>query len=128
MRPGPYPATAQRDSFFVTGWQTASIRIKGLTPGALYNLRFFASGTAGDRTTRYRIENKSVLLVVAENTIRTGPLYDVAASSQGEWLIRVTTDNGAGFGHLGVLELTSAGAAAGPSSTPATSGQPAATP
>ena len=126
---GPYPPTAQRDSFFVKDWQTATIRIKGLTPGVLYATRFFASAPSGDRMTRYRIENVSVRLDVAENTVRTAYLTNVPATPQGELLIRVTTDDGVGFGYIGVLELTEVGnAVAAPTSTPLPLVQPALTP
>ena len=102
-----YPATAQRDSFSVQGWETGMIRIKGLTPSAFYNARFFASAAAGDRTTRYRIGgDRSARLDVSENTFRTAPLPKVPATAQGELFIRVVTDDGAGSGHIGVLELT----------------------
>jgi predicted esterase len=101
-----YPSTAQRDSFSVQGWETGMIRIKGLTPSALYNVRFFASAPEGDRMTRYRIENVAVRLDASQNTFRTAILPKVPATAQGELLVRVTTDDGAGFGHIGVLELT----------------------
>ena len=102
-----YPSTAQRDSFYVQGWETGMIRIKGLTPSALYNLRFFASASAGDRTTRYRIENVSVRRDASQNTSQSAILTNVPATAQGELLVRVVSaHDGAGFGHIGVLELT----------------------
>jgi poly(3-hydroxybutyrate) depolymerase len=102
-----YPSTAQRDSFYVQGWETGMIRIKGLKPSALYNLRFFASASAGDRTTRYRIENVSASRNASQNTSQTAILTKVPATAQGELLVRVVSAlNGTGFGHIGVLELT----------------------
>jgi hypothetical protein len=102
-----YPSTAQRDSFYVQGWETGLIRIKGLTPSALYNLRFFASAPAGDRITRYRIENVSVRRDASQNISGTAILTKVPATAQGELLVRVVSaHDGAGFGHIGVLELT----------------------
>lgn len=101
-----YPSTAQRDSFSVKNWETAMIRIKGLIPSAPYSLRFFASAPIGDRVTRYRVENVSARLDVGGNTSRTAVPPSVAATPQGELLIRVTTDDGVGFGHLGAFELS----------------------
>jgi hypothetical protein len=102
-----YPSSAQRDSFYVQGWETGLIRIKGLTPSALYNLSFFASASAGDRITRYRIENVSVRRDASQNTSGTAILTKVPATAQGELLVRVVSaHDGAGFGHIGVLELT----------------------
>ena len=83
------------------------IRIKGLTPSALYDVRFFASAPAGDRITRYRIaQDFSVRRDASQNTSHTAILTKVPATAQGELFIRVVTDDGAGSGHIGVLELT----------------------
>jgi hypothetical protein len=102
-----YPSTAQRDSFSVQGWETGMIRIKGLTPSALYDVRFFASAPAGDRITRYRIaQDFSVRRDASQNTSHIAILTKVPATAQGELFIRVVTDDGAGSGHIGVLELT----------------------
>ena len=108
-----YPASAQRDAFYVKDASTASLRVSGLRPGARYNLRFFASappmnGSPDDRMTRYTVGTASVLLNPLQNTTQAVPLPNILAPQSGELIIKVATDDGKGTACLGVLEVSEA--------------------
>ncbi|MES2658953.1 MAG: SGNH/GDSL hydrolase family protein [Verrucomicrobiota bacterium] len=114
---GAYPATAQRDSFFVTGSGSVGasssgvLTVSGLTPGQETTVRIFASRTtSGNRTGRYTMGDfPPVYLDAADNSANTAVLGPVSAGASGALRLTVAPYNAAGqlqeYAYLGVLEL-----------------------
>lgn len=115
---GAYPATAQRDSFFVTGSGSVGNQSNGvlsfanLSPSANYTFRLFGSRNAtGQRVTRFTIPGLApVHLDTVNNTGATVTLGPVTADSSGSVTLSVQPLDASGtlqeYGYVGVLELT----------------------
>jgi len=101
-----YPITAQQDSLYLNAGESATIRIKGLDTNEVYDFSFFGSRSASDnRTAVFTIGSTSVTQNAANNTSQKVTLTAIAPNSSGEVDIVITTDTGASFGYLGVLEV-----------------------
>lgn len=109
-----YDADITRD-----GWVTAnasevgSVTIRGLVPGASYDLTLFASSgtTANGWVTTYRAEGKSADLVVGNNATNSATLSNVLAKADGSIELQVQARSPATRGYLGALELRRNGVA-----------------
>lgn len=115
---GPYPATAQRDSFFVTGTgdvtgsSLGEIIVRNLFPAAQYRFKIFASRSGtGNRTARYVVADQPPLhLNAIDNTTHTVETAFIPPNSTGSIPLQVLPRNAANvlqeYGFIGVLELT----------------------
>ncbi len=116
-----YPATAQRDSFYLTGpgditvmgltGNQAEIRLQGLRSTHRYDIRLFASrSAAGDynRSGRYTVGAETNYMNAADNiTNRVVFTGMSAADGQIDILVEPYDSSGAGqsYSYVGVLEL-----------------------
>ncbi len=115
---GPYPATAQRDSIFVTGDGALAgsghgeLSFTDLHPQAQYRFKIFASREgAGNRTARYLIGDLPPLhLSAVNNTSNTVESVFVSPAPDSSIALQVLPRDAAGalqeYGFLGVVELT----------------------
>lgn len=110
-----YPASATGDSVYLglagTGVctqtdTTAKLRLGDLSPGAAYEVRFYASrlGNSTDRTTTYTIGSKTVQLN-ATNNIDDYATITANTSSAGAMDVTIAKAANAAFGYLGVMEI-----------------------
>jgi hypothetical protein len=121
QRSARYPGRATLDSLFGNTAEFGGmagvnpvLRLTGLDPGALVDLRFFASRLSADdrRETLYRVEGSmidDVVLEVANNDNRVAELVGAGAASDGTIRIRLLpglgNTNPNRFTYLGVLEV-----------------------
>lgn len=103
-----YDANINKDSW-VTGnaSEVGKITIRGLVPGASYDLTCFASaGTTNNGwITTYRAEGKTADLVVGNNATNSAVLSDVIAKADGSIELQVQARSPALRGYIGALEL-----------------------
>ena len=110
-----YPLTAQENTLYVGGAgsaQTAQLLVSGLNPAETYNFEFFASrDTSDDRTSTYTINGNTVSLQAAGNTSNIVSINGIKPNSSGQVTITIGHGPNATYGYLGVLTITTAGAA-----------------
>lgn len=113
---GVYPASAQRDSFFVSASDGAQIQLEGLVANESYDLTFFGSRAAGgDRQFTVTIAGHTpATLGNANNAADTVSITGVSPDSQGRIVMDVTTQGD--FGYFGVMEVRGAFAVPEPAS------------
>ena len=103
-----YDADITRDSWVTANAsEVGSVTIRGLVPGASYDLTLFASSgtTANGWVTTYRAEGKSADLVVGNNATNSVTLSNVLAKVDGSIELQVQAKSPATRGYLGALEL-----------------------
>jgi dienelactone hydrolase len=103
-----YDADINRDSWVTgTASEVGTITIRGLVPGARYDLTCFASaGTTNNGwITTYRAEGKTADLVVGNNATHSAVLSDVIAKADGSIVLQVQAKAPALRGYIGALEL-----------------------
>ncbi|MBK1859756.1 hypothetical protein JIN80_15920, partial [Cerasicoccus arenae] len=101
-----YPNTAARDSFYVENTQLATVVLDGLDISKTYTIRLFGSRAgAGNRGTLYTIGVESQLLDVTDNITTVIEFTEVMPELDGSIWLDVETDDGVGYGYLGVIEL-----------------------
>lgn len=95
------------------GWQTAvntagKILLRGLIPGAAYQLKCYGSTSTAGRNTRYQAGSAFADLNATNNTTATAVLSPVVADSQGWIALSVSAVPGSGSfqGQINTLELT----------------------
>ncbi len=101
-----FPASAQRDSFAVSGVNTGTVQIESLVPGQQYDVTLFGSrATDGtdNRTAAYTIGGTTEDLLNEGNTTETVTFFDVVADQNGN--IQIDTTVADEFGYLGVVEV-----------------------
>jgi poly(3-hydroxybutyrate) depolymerase len=105
---GAYPASAIQDSFFVQNAAVGKVKLTGLNPSLSYGLTFFASRLTGgtSRVTQYKIGTATATLDATDNITNVATLTGVVPASDGSIEVEVKNNVGAGYGYLGVLELT----------------------
>lgn len=112
-----YDADINRDSWVTANTsEVGGITLRGLVPGASYDLTCFASSgtTANGWVTTYRAEGKSADLVVGNNATNTVTLSHVLAKADGSIELQVQARSPAARGYLGALELRRNGVAVQP--------------
>lgn len=105
---GRYDADINRDSWVTgTASEVGRVTLRGLVPGASYDLTCFASSgtTANGWVTTYRAEGKSADLVVGNNASNSVVLSNVQAKADGTVELQVQAKAPATKGYLGALEL-----------------------
>lgn len=103
-----YPATAQRDTFYVDslGDARGELTFSNLDPDLAYDLVLFASRTASDlRETRYTVGSASAILNAAGNTATSVRLDDLRPDAEGRIVLVVEANGTSRYGYLGVFEL-----------------------
>ncbi|MCP5524182.1 MAG: hypothetical protein H7A46_21825 [Verrucomicrobiales bacterium] len=120
--PAPYPVSATRDSLYgnTEEWGTLTdifpvFKLTGLTPGAAYDLTFYASrvtGGADNRETQFTVTGATETVVYfnpVDNVDQSVSAMDVVPDAAGEITVALTpgpnNDNGYHFTYLGVLQL-----------------------
>ncbi len=108
-----YPATAQSDSFYITGFagNQAIVRLQGLDTSRVYEVKIFASRDAGGTYTRhgrYTIGEVTNYLNAADNTTNQAVFTGVSGSN-GYVDVLVEPYDSSGtvqtYSYIGVLEL-----------------------
>ncbi len=107
-----YPASATRDSFYLTPYGTTAdtagqITISGLNNDASYTFKFFASrvdSSTAARTAQYTIGTKSSTLNATNNVNSIAQIQDVVPTN-GSIVINVSILSGSSYAYLGALEI-----------------------
>jgi hypothetical protein len=97
-----------QDSFFVQNATVGKVKLTGLNVSQSYNLTFFASRLTGgtNRVTQYKIGATTVTLDATDNTTNVVSIPNQMPAADGTIEVEVKNNVGAGYGYLGVLELS----------------------
>lgn len=108
---GPYPESAQRDSFFLNATvPNAQLELSGLNPLRSYDITFFGSRADNrDMTTVLSAGSKEASLNASQNVHQVAVLENVRPDGFGKILIDVRRGDTALFAFLGVLTIESTG-------------------
>jgi poly(3-hydroxybutyrate) depolymerase len=102
---GLYPVTAQQDTIYVQDAVVGKIGLSGLNAAASYHFIFYASRmTAGNRGTVYTIGSSNVGFDPTDNVTGTAAITNITPAG-GNAEIAIATDDGSGYGYIGVLDL-----------------------
>ncbi|TXJ28327.1 MAG: T9SS type A sorting domain-containing protein [Chitinophagaceae bacterium] len=109
---GVYPDNVIKQTWWLDISGTGILKIDGLNQAKTYNFTFFASrdvgGASVDRTSVYRIGDKSASLNAANNTSQTAKITGVKADENGSVLITINASGGVStFGYIGALVIES---------------------
>lgn len=102
---GVVPDDVMRNSWYLDVGMVGKQRIDGLDLSKTYSFTFFGSrngnGQSPNRTTVYRIGDKSVALNCINNVSQTVTIHNVKPDESGSVLIEVTNGEGSPYGYLG---------------------------
>ncbi|MEJ7735800.1 MAG: LamG-like jellyroll fold domain-containing protein [Chitinophagaceae bacterium] len=109
---GVYPDAVMRDYYYFGiygGPETVNATVSGLTPGKVYNFKFFASSTwtgfPDNGTTIYTIGSKSASLAVQNNTQNTANISGVMPDGTGKIVFTMSKAPGTPLGYLNAFEF-----------------------
>jgi poly(3-hydroxybutyrate) depolymerase len=113
-----YAEQVSRDAWTASGTAPSRIRLRGLEPDALYDLKFYASTNESNKQTRYQIAGTSQFadLDPQNNQNNQVTIAGVAADSSGIIDIDVgkQPSTSSNAGRIGALEIIPAGSSAPP--------------
>ncbi|WP_309384348.1 malectin domain-containing carbohydrate-binding protein [Cerasicoccus frondis] len=112
----PYDNPIGRDGWYTRYGNVAELRLRGLHPGADYELKIYGSNDA-DRETRYQIGTEYHDLDVQNNASQYATFSSVSADGNGELLLTITGAPGSTEGQINAMELTRLGTGGGSGDT-----------
>src|SRR6218665_526467 len=108
---GVYPDNVIKQTWWLDISGTGMLRIDGLSQAKTYNFTFFASRDAGgasvDRTTTYKVEDKTTSLNAANNISQTAKITGIKADENGSVLITINAGGLSTYGYIGAMVIES---------------------